>query len=582
MTDAPARHFDAARRWFAQAAAEGFLDGAQAAALDAVERHASADLFPRGQFRPLVVAFFGGTGVGKSSLLNRLAGREIARTGVERPTSRELTLYVHRGVALADLPPELPLGEVRVERHDNDDQRSVLWVDAPDADSTLASNRRAVMAWLPLVDLVVYVVSPERYRDDVGWRVLLKRRARHGWVFVLNRWDEGSLEQRADFERILRGAGFDPPALFATCCAAPAIRRGLPSPDEFEQVEAAVRAVSDEHGRRELARLGHHARLHELRNVLVAAADSVGNVVRWRAARDAWEAQWAAVREALIAGLDWPMRSAAGRLAARERGSAWTLVRGGLALLRDAPSRHADPDRRPSAGHPDPVRDDAPPPSELTYLTRDLWDEWARGKLASAVEVAENELYAAGLPPAAVRETIQCAVRAAPDTLVREMQDRLRAALAQPGTELQRNARRVTGFLMVASPFAAGAWIAVHVVNGFRLAAAARAPFLGLDFAMHSAMLMLVSWAVPFAVDRMLRPSLESTIVRAGRQAIVLGLDSLLREVRRCFDSAAQRAEELQRSAASIAADLQLSVQQPPDRSAPALRRVMASATQPG
>ncbi len=48
--------------------------------------------------RPLIVAFMGGTGVGKSSLLNRLAGKAIAKAGVARPTSKEVTLFHHRDI----------------------------------------------------------------------------------------------------------------------------------------------------------------------------------------------------------------------------------------------------------------------------------------------------------------------------------------------------------------------------------------------------------------------------------------------------------------------------------------------------
>ena len=36
---------------------------------------------------PLVVATFGGTGTGKSTLVNALIGRECARTGRQRPTT---------------------------------------------------------------------------------------------------------------------------------------------------------------------------------------------------------------------------------------------------------------------------------------------------------------------------------------------------------------------------------------------------------------------------------------------------------------------------------------------------------------
>ena len=56
----------------------------------------------------------GGTGVGKSSLLNRLAGKAVAKTGIERPTSREVTLFHHRSVALQHLPENLPIASVKI------------------------------------------------------------------------------------------------------------------------------------------------------------------------------------------------------------------------------------------------------------------------------------------------------------------------------------------------------------------------------------------------------------------------------------------------------------------------------------
>ena len=61
-------------------------------------------LFADNASRPLIVAFLGGTGVGKSTLLNRLAGKEIARTGVVRPTSKEVTLFHHESIRIAHLP----------------------------------------------------------------------------------------------------------------------------------------------------------------------------------------------------------------------------------------------------------------------------------------------------------------------------------------------------------------------------------------------------------------------------------------------------------------------------------------------
>jgi len=150
------------REWFERAAAAGWFAAGDRRRFEAVERATPADLFESEPARPLVVALFGGTGVGKSSLLNRIAGAPIAVVGAERPTSRETTLYVHEAVKLANLPPELPLNRVQIRRHRSAAQHDVLWIDAPDIDSVEEENRQTALAWLPHVDLLLYVVSPER------------------------------------------------------------------------------------------------------------------------------------------------------------------------------------------------------------------------------------------------------------------------------------------------------------------------------------------------------------------------------------------------------------------------------------
>src|SRR5438874_5871132 len=67
--------------------------------------------------RPLlVVLLMGGTGVGKSTLLNALAGGSIAQASFQRPTTRDPVVYYHESVRPERLDPALQ--HCRLAEHD--------------------------------------------------------------------------------------------------------------------------------------------------------------------------------------------------------------------------------------------------------------------------------------------------------------------------------------------------------------------------------------------------------------------------------------------------------------------------------
>ena len=84
--------------------------------------------------RPLlVVMLMGGTGVGKSTLLNALAGAPVAQASFARPTTRDPVVYFHHSVNPERLDPALRL--CRLVQHDRDDLMQKVLVDTPDLDS---------------------------------------------------------------------------------------------------------------------------------------------------------------------------------------------------------------------------------------------------------------------------------------------------------------------------------------------------------------------------------------------------------------------------------------------------------------
>src|SRR5262245_61397458 len=115
----------------------------------------------------LTIMLMGGTGVGKSTLLNALAGGTIAQASFARPTTRDPVVYFHESVQSSRLDPALQ--HCRLAQHDRPALEQKILVDTPDIDSNDLANREKLHALLPLADIVLYVGSQEKYHDRLGW-----------------------------------------------------------------------------------------------------------------------------------------------------------------------------------------------------------------------------------------------------------------------------------------------------------------------------------------------------------------------------------------------------------------------------
>ena len=208
------RRVESSRYLLSREKRESYLAG-----LDSIGQRLSAATQPL-----LHVGLLGGTGVGKSTLINALAEEPISSVSDRRPHTDRIVVYRHDEISLhADFPSHL-LNEPH-QTHRNSRIRHLIAYDFPDFDSILTGHLEQVSAFLTHLDLVVWVTSPEKYADLRFYEVLRDcEKHQDNFIFVLNKLDkvsssnEESLPEAArligDFSLKLKDAGIHAPRIY--------------------------------------------------------------------------------------------------------------------------------------------------------------------------------------------------------------------------------------------------------------------------------------------------------------------------------------------------------------------------------
>ena len=197
-----------------------------------------------------VVALAGATGSGKSSLFNALAGLDLSEVGLLRPTTGAPHACVWGAGSAQELLDWLgvPAGrrhrrEPALDGGEDATLKGLVLLDLPDFDSVERTHRVEVDRLLALVDLVVWVLDPQKYADRLVHKQYLAQFHRHRdiTVVLLNKADlltDDDVKRCVnDLTRLLDDDGLVGVPVLATSVVGPARIRPL-----RELLERAVAA----------------------------------------------------------------------------------------------------------------------------------------------------------------------------------------------------------------------------------------------------------------------------------------------------------------------------------------------------
>jgi energy-coupling factor transporter ATP-binding protein EcfA2 len=204
-----------------------------------------------------IVVLAGGTGSGKSSLFNQLAGAQFSPAGVLRPVTREphaCVWGVEGAGPLLDwlgIEPRRRYARSSALEEGERALTGLLLVDLPDHDS-VASGSSEVSRLVAQADLMVWVLDPQKYADAAVHSRYLVPMAGHSSVIAaaLNQADLLTPEQAedcvSDLRRLLDAEGLQDARVLVTSATSAAgvadLRRAL-----IETViarQAALRRIS--------------------------------------------------------------------------------------------------------------------------------------------------------------------------------------------------------------------------------------------------------------------------------------------------------------------------------------------------
>lgn len=196
-----------------------------APAADRVRSDLGATLFrlSRSASDTPIVCVVGGTGTGKSTIVNRLLGAELSATSFRRTFTAGAVAIAREALpegfgAMVQIEAPAPArgqaDRITLLRADQPILRRLTLIDTPDIDGELTEHHAGADRVFRWCDGVVFLVTPEKYQmPELQPYYRLAQRYGLGALFVINKADEPDVV--ADYAQLLARSGIAPARVLA-------------------------------------------------------------------------------------------------------------------------------------------------------------------------------------------------------------------------------------------------------------------------------------------------------------------------------------------------------------------------------
>ena len=404
---------------------------------------------------------------------------------------------------IASLPDKFPPHYFSEVRHQNAKFKDVMWIDMPDFDSEETQNREQVLQWLPHIDLLLYVVTPERYKDEQGWRLMLENGYRHAWLFVMNQWDRAQGVQVEDFNRLLAKAGFANPQIYRTV----GVKNedgSSHSEDQFDQMADFVSKLAIRNIVAQLDQRGWLQRLDSARQRIGQQIKLLADAEKESTLSESFANTWELYCRTALSNLDLPFKEFSQQFQEHKGAPIATALKSLTGGRKDAQAAAL----AATAG------------IVAKSDVKSLWDDWSDTRLQDTIQQFELSEAEHGVPRSTVLVARQSIAEDAAAQVRTRMQQHLDRALRNPGEPWQRLMSKVLSVVQWLLPIAAIGWVGYRIINGFVLGAGDENAYVGLDFLVNGLLVIAISVVLPWVVQSLIRPSIPKSVYAALQRGV--------------------------------------------------------------